>query len=229
MAIVDDAHDSQALMSRVLWKDGRPRYGMYQRHWDEEAQESRFSGTQAHTAAKSGRLRLVRAGAKLRFGAAEGNNPEFAVLHELPFTDAALRGVRVVCSTGGRDSSLDVRLTDLHIRAASLPGVPRPDMAEPVRERGWLAAASLIALAAAVPFAATAAVALLRRRKTPAPNLTGPHAKADAALARFQLTCAGCGQKLKAKAELVGKKVKCPVCGDAIRVAAAGAEVGGND
>jgi serine/threonine protein kinase len=240
-AHVDDDHDSHALISRIQWKDGRPQYGMWHRLWNKDTETSPVIGKQVLTDAKAGSLRLVRVGAKLHYAAADGARPEFARLHELPFTDAPLKGVRLVCGTGGRDSSLDVRFTDLHIRAAALPQLSRPEaatgrqpdaavpeMARSLAEHGWLATASAIALAVAVLFAATAAVTLHRRRKAPPPDLTERPAGSDAALARVALTCASCGKKLKAKAELAGKKAKCPGCGAAIRVAAAGAQVDGN-
>jgi serine/threonine protein kinase len=237
-AHVDDEHDSHALISRIRWKDGRPRYGMWLRVWNnKDTEPGPVIGKQVPTDAKAGSLRLVRVGANLRYAAAEGARPELVKLHELPFTDAALKGVRLVCGVGGRDSSLDVRFTDLHIRAASLPRLPAtasqpgaavPDMARPLAERGWLATACAVALAVAVLFAATAAMALLRRRKAPPPDRAQPAAGTDAAVAKVALTCAGCGKKLKAKAELAGNKVKCPGCGAALRVAAADAQAGGN-
>ena len=39
-------------------------------------------------------------------------------------------------------------------------------------------------------------------------------------LAAISFGCAGCGKKLKAKAELAGKQVKCPQCGKAVHVTA---------
>jgi serine/threonine protein kinase len=240
LAQVDDAQE--VLISRVIWKNGQPLYGMWQNLWNTDTQKTDSSGTNRRAAGKSGRLRLVRTGKTIRFWAAEGVNAEFAMLHELPFTDANLQRVRILCGTGGRDSALDVRLTDLHIRAASLPRLPRPelatppqpgaavpDIAEQLAEHGWLVTAIAIALSVAVLFAATAALALLRRRrKAPPPDRAQPVAKTDAAPAKLLLTCAGCGKKLKAKSELAGKKVRCPGCGAAIRVAAVGAQVGGN-
>jgi hypothetical protein len=38
----------------------------------------------------------------------------------------------------------------------------------------------------------------------------------------IQATCLGCGQKLKVKDHLAGKKIKCPGCGDPLRVPLAG-------
>ena len=51
---------------------------------------------------------------------------EFTLLQEFPFGEADLKYVRLIGSTGGAKYSLDAVVTDLRIRAESLPDLPAP-------------------------------------------------------------------------------------------------------
>jgi serine/threonine protein kinase len=233
MAPVDDDHDSHALISRIQWKDGRPQYGMWLRLWNKDTETSPITGRQVLTDAKAGGLRLVRVGANLRYTAAEGDKPEFARLHEQPFTDAPLKGVRLVCGTGGRDSSLDVRFTDLRIRAVSLPRSSRPEpalagaadgAAPEAASRPWLIAAAIVAVVLALLTMTSVAGAWVyrRRRKPGDPALAGTavseQPKAPIAAVPIVFACRSCTKPLRAKTEAAGKNVKCPSCGAPTRV-----------
>jgi RNA polymerase sigma factor (sigma-70 family) len=90
------------------------------------------------------------------------------------------------------------------------------------RPRRWLAALVGTALLLALAVGATLYV-LKRRRapKTPArAEKKSPPLPVEAKAALVAVACSGCGKRLKVKAALAGKKVKCPHCGQAVPVPA---------
>jgi predicted RNA-binding Zn-ribbon protein involved in translation (DUF1610 family) len=72
------------------------------------------------TQARTGQLRLIRSGAKLFYYASEGAK-ELELFHERPFIVDDLYNVRVVAAIGDPKASLEVRVTDLKIRADAFP------------------------------------------------------------------------------------------------------------
>jgi serine/threonine protein kinase len=80
--------------------------------------------------------------------------------------------------------------------------------------RGWLAAAGLLGLGLAFLVSLAFAVRMSLRRLPAGPAPSG----AGAPAAPLSFVCPGCGKKLKVKAELAGKKVKCPQCGKPAQV-----------
>ncbi len=110
----------------------------------------------APTQAKIGRLRLVRHGPTLYFLTSEGSAPEFTLLHKGEFGTKDLRDVRVLGSTGYAPASLDVRITDLRIRADSFvrASEPAPLPAAPAPPWRW----RLVLLTLGVPILAVAFV-----------------------------------------------------------------------
>ncbi len=55
--------------------------------------------------------------------------------HRLPFTDWTIRAVRFFADTGGSSTALDVRATEVRIRAEEITGgVPQKEEPRPV---GW--------------------------------------------------------------------------------------------
>jgi hypothetical protein len=177
--------------------------------------------------AARGRLRLVRAGSTLSHYAAEGSSEEFLLLRAHRFAGGDVRAVRVGGYTGGPAAALDARVTDLRIRADSLPGVPGATAGAPrtAAGRGWPAAASVVGLVVVLPCALGVWLYLRRRRgraDTPAVVHAGarPQAKSEAAPTPVALPCPGCGKRLKVSPALAGKMVKCPQCGQAVHVAA---------
>ncbi len=97
---------------------------------DPSRQKANWHGTS--TRAKTGRLRLQRTGSLLSYSAAEGFDGPFTLLKQLPFGTENVREIRLLASPGGPRASCDVRLTDLHVRAESLPNRP----AEPAPRTG---------------------------------------------------------------------------------------------
>jgi hypothetical protein len=204
--VVDNEHDNPVVVGRIIAKTGEPRYTMWQTLWDKQARKNHTHGEQVPTQAKFGRLRLVRSGTVVRFYAADGDNADFALLQEFPFTEEPLKSVQLLCSTGGVQSAVDARFTDLRIRAGS--ALKAADT-QPTSGLGWPLALATGLLAVTV--AGTGIWWYRRRRVAPAAE---PVTEAP----RVALRCSACERKLKVKAELAGKKVKCPQCGAAIPV-----------
>jgi outer membrane protein assembly factor BamB len=103
-------------------------------------------------------------------------------------------------------------------KAEVLPPVPAPSLPAPSR-RGMLlgiAVSTLLVIVAMFWFA----VRLGRRPETSAASpalMEGPVPNHQPS-APLAVQCLACGKKLKARAELAGKKVKCPQCGEAVRL-----------
>jgi hypothetical protein len=184
--------------------------------------------------ASAGRLRLRRVGSKLHFLLSEENRPEFEQVDEVEFGTADLRWLQFGGDAGGSESGLDLRLLDLSVAAEDLPGLvdlpetppTRPDPprvastpkqpAPPTQPRkadgwGWMAAMVLggVGIASSLALGAWLFVRRGRRRGQSAAG------KPATVAPPRSFPCSGCGKRLKVKAELVGKKVKCPHCGRA--------------
>jgi serine/threonine protein kinase len=182
------------------------------------------------TAATTGRLRIVRTDAILSYQVAEGFKNEFTLLDKHPFSKEDLKQVRIGGQTGGSEASLDARVIDLRIRAASLANVPGQDGAskgETSRQPGdkdWLAAALIVGLVTTLTLVLGLWFFFRQRRgadEGPAKAPDKYEQDKPAAVARpIFFRCSGCMKKLKAKAALAGKKVMCPKCYKAVRVPA---------
>jgi serine/threonine protein kinase len=99
-----------------------------------------------------------------------------------------------------------------------------PEGAAPrAKSRGWLAAA-LVILGVLLAVALAAGLWVRQRRRAP---VVGERAGPGAAPASVSFPCSGCGKRLKARAELARKKVKCPQCGRAVLVPASTPAQGG--
>jgi serine/threonine protein kinase len=175
------------------------------------------------TRAMKGRLRMVRNGAVLSHYAAEDPAEEFTLLGQHPYGAEDVRHVRFGGITGGPKAALDFRITDLRIRATSVPEAAPPP--PPAMGREWL----LIALA--VSFVLTLSLGawhLVRRclandagstdHVLPVPEELEKPAEPAETAGVIAFACSGCGKRLKVKAKLTGKKVKCPSCALAVLV-----------
>lgn len=159
---------------------------------------------------------------------------DIVFLHEHPFGDAEIRRICIAGTTGGPKTSLDVRITDFRIRADAIPKLPAtpahvvPAAAVPAPpaasgSSGWWVA-GLSAVFAVTVFVAMAlgVVLYLRQRGLDKPVVaasakskpTKPKpATSITAAPALVFACADCGKKLKVKANLAGKKIKCAGCG----------------
>jgi serine/threonine protein kinase/DNA-directed RNA polymerase subunit RPC12/RpoP len=114
-----------------------------------------------------------------------------------------------------------VTATGVQELKAAIPGVDvmAPGAEEPARSgsRGWLTAAGI--LVGVLSLSLLGAWLWTRRRHRPGTaSAAAPVPRPEAAGASVLLRCSGCGRRLKGKAELAGKKLKCPQCGQAVLV-----------
>ncbi len=127
---------------------------------------------------------------------------------------------RLVASGGGGRHEGDQYLpgTDHDIRVWDLSGTPA-DQAAPPRSgnRPWLAAGSIVGLVIATTLALLG-VWLLARRRRASRGRAAAQAGPPAAGTLIPFACPACGHNLKVKAELAGKKGKCPKCGELVLV-----------
>ena len=182
--------------------------------------------------AQTGRLRLVRSGADVYYGGSDGPAGEFVFFRTYPFGAEDLHDVRLLVGTGTDKAFLDVRVTDFHFRADAIPNMPAsspapgamaPNASAPAGQanlppsqgsgKGWLAITLAGGIALPILAAITIGGVLLLRRRKPAVTSSPPSEF-------LSLACPDCGKKLKVKAELAGKKVKCGQCGKAVPVPA---------
>jgi hypothetical protein len=73
---------------------------------------------------KTGRLRLVRTGANIAYYLSEGAEKDFTLLTTQPFGADDLKDVQIFGQTSSTKAAFDVRITGLHIAAASLVRKP---------------------------------------------------------------------------------------------------------
>jgi hypothetical protein len=173
----------------------------------------------AKAKAKAGRLRLLRTGPMLYFFASEDADKDFVLLQKKEFSAKDLKNVRVLGSTGSAAALLDVRVTDLHVRADAFikAAAPSPPLAAvepaPAAERGsWLFPLALVPVFAIALALGIWMVARMRRNK---PAEAKPAERAPSAIA---FECPHCGKRLKAKSERAGRAVKCPQCAKSVTV-----------
>jgi Protein of unknown function (DUF1583) len=191
--------------------------------WNEQAGKPLEKARNQATQVKTGRLRLVRSGADLYFSMAEGMDGEFKFHMKHPFGTEDLKKIVLSASTGTDQAEMDVRVTDVRIRAAALPNAPASaapsqaaveNSAEEPPARSWLMAALMIGAVVVVVLVVVVGAGLyLRRRHAAQVHVENQPAVSETPGAPIAVTCAGCGKKLKVKGELAGKKIKCPQCG----------------
>jgi RNA polymerase sigma factor (sigma-70 family) len=162
------------------------------------------------TTAKSGAFRLVRSGSEVYFYVAEGPSADFKLVHQGPFGTEELESIELSATTGGPKAALDVRFTDLQVRT-QIPAVLAEGPSPGSATLYLLGLALLLSVAAA-------GVWLWKRRRASAPPAPGdslpPEGPADATAT---CRCGECGKELRVRAELAGKRLKCPACGKPVR------------
>jgi hypothetical protein len=162
-----------------------------------------------------GRLRLERQGPTLIVSIADGEQADFREHLRSDIGEMAIRLIRFAGVTGSQYSSLDVRLLRFELQRGGSGAPPIVAAADsgpteapaPGRRYLW------VLLGAAALGLALGAGLLRRRRSAPArPAETETAAQAENLVA---WTCAACGKKLRVKQTWIGKRVKCPACGQA--------------
>ncbi len=180
-----------------------------------------------------GKLRMVRTGSRLQYFVAE-EGQDFRLIQSVEIGTADVREARVFCTTGYTPIALDVRWTELDIRAERIDGQGQTPALEPLsseqssrqsRPKKWLIALALC-VGTFLSFAALGWWFLARRSRRAAKERISatiadrPEVTPSAAPV-LSFACSACGKRLKVKAELSGKKVKCPQCGHVAVVPAA--------
>jgi serine/threonine protein kinase len=198
-------------LSRRLDAKSGPKFFAWMMFPNETTGKTQYKSKVFPAHSSEGQLRLSRTGDILSYLVSEGSEKEFTLLHQLRFGAADLDHVHVVGSTGSARSSLDVRVTDLHVRAESLPSLSLVDQVAAgslsTRGRSWLTAGGIIGLVV-VASLSTALFFTLRRQRR---KLEGVMKK-DHSTSAFSFGCPECGATLKARPSLAGKRVKCPQC-----------------
>jgi hypothetical protein len=137
-----------ATINRVVATRG-PLFVTWTRLWDPAAGKSISGGKDHPTTAAVGRLRLLRSGANLYYLTSTGVGGDFDFRGKARFGTEDLAQIQIKAATGGPRAALDVRVTDLLVRADAIPGAPAATpaaasdpAAPPSHEsrRGWLLA-----------------------------------------------------------------------------------------
>jgi serine/threonine protein kinase len=174
------------------------------------------------SAAKAGRLRLTRTGHRISYLAAERDSDQFTLLHQAAFVAGDLQDVQLLAYTLSPAAMLDVRVSDLVIRAQtvadSLAAAPVNAPPAPSNSsggsRGNLALVLVLTLGLSLFLGVWLFVQQRRGKANDLANGSLPDRPA-ATLPPVMFPCSHCGKNLKARTELAGKQVKCPSCGQA--------------
>jgi hypothetical protein len=165
---------------------------------------------------EAGRLRLSRTKNALHFlWSPELVGEQFEHFYECEFDAPEVTLLRLELNTdrGGDNAALDVRLLNLTIRSSTAPAEPVVAAADtpPARSNLWLFVTAVVVASFAAALVASLYLRLRRGRTAAArPAPPAPAKSADA------FACPGCGKRLRTRAEVVGKKIKCPQCGQAV-------------
>jgi serine/threonine-protein kinase len=212
------------LLSRAR-KPAGEQFGSYKIVQDAEAKDSYSNTIETKATALNGRLRIMRIGAQLRFLVADGV-PEYKLMRVMDIGAEDVSLVRLYATTTDRPVLLDVRFTDLDILAdeirrstadapssSAIPTVPRtrPGSAVPI----VLGLLLLVTLASAL--CAWFFVRRSRAGDQAAAQELGSD-KPEETPPRLSFLCAACGKKLRFRAEMAGKSIKCPACSEVVRV-----------
>ncbi len=175
-----------------------------------------------------GKLRLQRVGSRLRFLVADGNQLDFVLVDEVEFSGEDVRYVQFGGNTGGSKSGLDLRLLDFTLRAERLADAAdfspdrTGDASRTAKPKKWLIALGLC-VGIVLSFGAVGWWLMARQSRRAAAErirvaVADRQEASPSAAPALYFPCSACGKRLKVKAELAGKKVKCPQCGKAVPV-----------
>jgi hypothetical protein len=172
----------------------------------------------APTAAKSGRLRVVRQGTAFAYFVAEGAGDEFRFLSRYALNEGPVTMIRLVAATGGPEAAVDVRFTDLRVRAESFPDQPggqganpadAADVDTPAGLTGWqMALITSCAAIAVLLVLGLGGFAYWRSRRPAAVRADIAGAKSSC----VEFACTHCKRAIKVETRMAGKKVRCGQC-----------------
>jgi hypothetical protein len=204
--------------------------------------EEKFHGLTAPPAndkETKGHLRMARTGKMLSYQVEEGGTGYRTIAtKEVGLADVI--AVQALGATGWQPVAMEVRFPWLVLRASEMPDkeagavAPMPSEtavaapnapAQPQAIAPQTASEArpilllVIGLGVVVSLAVVAGLVILLRKRDAA-AMDGPGTPTKTAAPQFVVfPCPDCGKKLKVKAELAGKKVKCNQCGKAVLVA----------
>ncbi len=116
-ASLDMAGNNEGAVTQIMNGRGGIQYSTYLSVNNEEKVNGKRLGEYLPPEAKVERLRLVRAGAELFCYGTQGEITDFTFLVKHPFRDFDLKNVYFAARSGGPKSEIDVRVTELRIRA----------------------------------------------------------------------------------------------------------------
>jgi hypothetical protein len=187
--------------------------------WDQASEvpneKTKFVGNSQPCADKVGRMRLKRTGATLLYQWGAGTAGEkFDTIHQTEFGTGPIKVARVI-ELRIRSGS-EVPAAAPAVSPAASPVVA--DAPPPVRRKGGLALAVLGAVTVGV-FGAVVLVLLQRRRSGKQLAVaSGEEQATRQPTPAICFPCSACGKSLKVRADLAGKKVKCPRCAQPVGV-----------
>ncbi len=211
-----------ALMSRTRKQPVGELFGTFKLVKNAKGTYDYLETLEPKATAPRGRMRMVRTGTQLHFLASEGGSA-FRELRPMEIGTEDVRLVRMYCSTDWKPFLLDMSFTDIDVWADSIqkqvavepPAAPQ----EPERSKSRLGLVVGLLLVLLLLFGLAGVWVARRRGPEDDPSEEAPAADSTQALA---FSCEACGKHLKVRAELAGKKVKCPRCGQAVLVAKSG-------
>ena len=171
-----------------------------------------------------GRLKLTRNGSELQYWVKDGNS-DYHLISNREFGTDDVKMIRLFCFTGFKSVGVDVRFTDLMVEADTNPesivvsatadaGVPAET--ETLSSKRWLL---LLGVFVGGLVVVAAGAAYWFRSRGGSMTFAPSEAANDVALSSaVSFSCTTCGKKLRARAELAGKKVRCSQCSQAVLV-----------
>jgi len=208
---------NRAILTRAVYGWAGLQYTTWLHLTHEGAGKPTETSERFPTTAKAGQLRLVRTGDVLAYYAAKQGADDFTLLRKEPAGTEEVTCVRIGGHTGGPEASLEFRVTDLRIRAESLPDL-FPAELDAKAEMQWMPIALASSLAVVL---ALVGWWYVERRRAARSGKGSPAAAPAAPLVSFP--CPTCAKKLRTRQEMAGRRVKCPSCGNAVLVPASAA------
>jgi serine/threonine-protein kinase len=200
-------------------------YKCQKMYW--KAGKEQYTTRIVKSTARSGKLRLVRQGANFTFLVAERDNDTFRELHRYETGKEDITFIQAGAENISSDTPVEIRLRDLEIKTANPiekawldPKATESTAEEPprYRPRPWLKVMTLVCLVIAL-----ALLVALRLGPIPRPTSKPQPETTDAKGVSITFSCQGCRTSLRTRAELAGKRIKCPRCGKPVQVPIASA------
>jgi serine/threonine protein kinase len=219
-------YDVASDLSSVVARMRRPYGEIFAAHRvirERDDGEEKYLNTKEWPATqRAGKLQLVRTGSQVRHLVSEGE--QFREIQTLSMGSADVRDLHVFLTTIQAPILMDVRLTALDIRADSIEkdavgttGVQASD--SPIAmPRPSLLAIGILGVGLTVIAAFGAWLVLRCQSGNGAGEAGKERVKGVTAVRIIPFDCSHCNKRLKARDELVGKRIKCPQCGEVVVV-----------